>query len=87
MPIHSTAIYALTRQATGRIGTFANGCVTYNTFFTILVPNTPIPPVDLDMDIIFPQDVDQNDTLVLCGLGLLQFELENDWTLNGQPWT
>ncbi|MBK7084834.1 MAG: hypothetical protein IPH53_09275 [Flavobacteriales bacterium] len=36
---------------------------------------------------IFPQDLDQNDTLVLCGLGLLQFELENDWTLNGQPWT
>ncbi len=87
MPIHSTAIYVNTAGNWWYWHLGANGCEVSNAFTTVLVPNTPIPPVDLDMDIIFPQDVDQNDTLVLCGLGLLQFELENDWTLNGQPWT
>ncbi|MBP6390334.1 MAG: gliding motility-associated C-terminal domain-containing protein [Flavobacteriales bacterium] len=63
-----------------------SGCYAGNSVDVVILPPVPIPPVDLQMDIDFPLDTDHDDTIVLCGLGLLELWCAMDWTLNGQPW-
>ncbi|MBK8948773.1 MAG: gliding motility-associated C-terminal domain-containing protein [Flavobacteriales bacterium] len=62
-----------------------NGCVAQNSVQVVIVPYDPLPALALDLMYDFPQDLDGNDSLVLCGLGLLDLGLDLTWTENGQP--
>ncbi len=62
-----------------------NGCDGNTTVNVAVVPYVPIPALTLELDHLFPQDLDHNDSLVLCGLGLLELELDMQWSENGQP--
>lgn len=62
-----------------------NGCEAENSVSVVVVPYDPLPALALDLVYYFPQDLDGNDSLVLCGLGLLDLGLDLTWTENGQP--
>ncbi len=62
-----------------------NGCEAENSVNVVVVPYDPLPALVLDLLHEFPQDLDGNDSLVLCGVGLLDLGLNFTWTENGQP--
>ena len=64
-----------------------NGCEAENSVSVVVVPYDPLPALVLDLEHEFVQDLDGNDSLVLCGLGLLDLGLDLTWTENGQPFT
>jgi gliding motility-associated-like protein len=63
------------------------GCSSYNGVNVSDHPNLPIPPVEVALEISYPQDVDLNDSLSLCPGEYRQVQITTTWTLNGAPYT
>ncbi|MBV6404367.1 MAG: gliding motility-associated C-terminal domain-containing protein [Flavobacteriales bacterium] len=64
-----------------------NGCEANNAVNVAVVPYDPLPALSLALEHLFPQDLDHNDSLVLCGTGLLDLALDLTWTENGMPFS
>ncbi|HMN05689.1 MAG TPA: gliding motility-associated C-terminal domain-containing protein [Flavobacteriales bacterium] len=64
----------------------AFGCVSQNSVVVTDYPNVPIPEVAVSLQIIYPQDVDLNDTLELCPNVRALLHVVPTWTLNGMPY-
>ena len=73
-----TGIYSAT-------ATTPAGCTRSNLVPVTIFPNGPLPPIEAEFTLSYPQDLDLNDTLELCRNALITTAVHVDLTLNGVP--
>lgn len=76
--VDTTGLYTVTSVS-------SNGCTRSNSVNVIDHPSVPLPDIDVDLLIAFPDDTDGNDTLQLCPGGSFEFTYTPTWTVNGVP--
>lgn len=59
------------------------GCSSGNVVEVRINPNEPLDDLELDFDILYPQDTDQNDSIVLCPSELVNITAQLTITTNG----
>ncbi len=61
----------------------ANGCIRTVGVEVVDIPSVPLPDIDVDLVISFPDDEDGNDSLALCPGSGATFVYTPVWTING----
>lgn len=61
----------------------SNGCTRQNTISVIDHPVIELPDILAELNISFPDDTDNNDTLRLCPGATFEFAFTPTWTVNG----
>ena len=82
--ISDTVLAPVTGWYTAYVTTPA-GCVSLNSVMVVIHPDVPMPPLDAEYDILFPQDTDQNDTLEICMNESVQYNTTVTFLLNNSP--
>jgi gliding motility-associated-like protein len=59
------------------------GCMRSNEVEVTIFPSGPLPPLDANYNVVFPQDTDQNDTISICMNVDLQYGANVELLLNG----
>ncbi|MCB9164946.1 MAG: gliding motility-associated C-terminal domain-containing protein [Flavobacteriales bacterium] len=76
--VDTTGVYTVTSVS-------SNGCTRSNSVNVIDRPSVPLPDIDVDIAIAFPDDTDGNDTLQLCPGESFEYTYTPSWTVNGVP--
>lgn len=76
--VDTTGLYTVTSVS-------SNGCTRSNSVNVIDRPSVPLPDIDVDLAIAFPDDTDGNDTLQLCPGESFEYTYTPSWTVNGVP--
>ena len=61
------------------------GCTRITSTLVTIIPSGTLPQLEADYPIIFPQDDDLNDTIVICSNSQLNYSADVQLSLNGQP--
>lgn len=74
--VDTTGLYTVTSVAT-------NGCTRSNSVNVVDYPTIPLPDIDVELLITFPDDTDGNDSLQICPGDIFEFTYTPTWTVNG----
>ena len=74
--VDTTGQYTVTSVA-------SNGCTRSNNVDVVDYPSIPLPEIDVDLLMDFPDDTDGNDSLQLCPGESFEFTYTPAWTVNG----
>lgn len=61
------------------------GCVRTNEIGVLIFPAGPLPPLEVEYEVLFPQDIDQDDTVFICMNVPLAYGADVQLLLNGVP--
>jgi gliding motility-associated-like protein len=60
-----------------------NGCIRSVSVYVEDSPDTPMPDLDVSLTFVYPQDIDQNDTISVCVGSEAWLTYTPTWTING----